>query len=139
MYTDVVDLRDFYETSLGQTACRMLRRRIRTIWPSLEGTSLVGIGYAGPYLRPYLGEAERVLSLMPATQGVLHWPKEGPNLTALVEESELPFQDASVDRILLVHALEGTEHAQAMLGDVWRILAAGGRLLIVVPNRRGMW
>jgi hypothetical protein len=26
-----------------------------------------------------------------------------------------------------------------MLHEVWRVLAAGGRTLIVVPNRRGLW
>ena len=139
MYTDVVDLRDFYETSLGQVAARMLRRRIRTIWPSLTGQSLAGLGYTVPYLRPYLGEAERVMSLMPAAQGVLPWPKEGPNVATLTEEAELPLQDASVDRLLLVHALECSEQVRPMLSEVWRVLAGGGRVLIVVPNRRGIW
>jgi len=27
----------------------------------------------------------------------------------------------------------------ALLREVWRVLAAGGRLLAVVPNRRGVW
>jgi SAM-dependent methyltransferase len=139
MYTDVVDLRDFYETSLGQVATRMLRRRIRQIWPSLEGTSLVGLGFATPFLRPYLGEAARLVSLMPAAQGVLHWPKDGPNLATLVEEAELPFQDSSVDRLLLVHALECADRVGVLLDEVWRVLAGSGRLLVVVPNRRGIW
>jgi hypothetical protein len=26
-----------------------------------------------------------------------------------------------------------------MLNEVWRVLAGGGRALIVVPNRRGLW
>ena len=26
-----------------------------------------------------------------------------------------------------------------MLREVWRVLASGGRLLVVVPNRRGLW
>jgi hypothetical protein len=26
-----------------------------------------------------------------------------------------------------------------MLKEIWRVLAGGGRLLIVVPNRRGIW
>ena len=26
-----------------------------------------------------------------------------------------------------------------MLREVWRVLNAGGRLLVVVPNRRGLW
>ncbi len=28
---------------------------------------------------------------------------------------------------------------RAMLRQVWRVLAPGGRILIVVPNRRGLW
>jgi SAM-dependent methyltransferase len=139
MYTDVVDLRDFYETSLGQVATRLLRRRIRQIWPSLEGASLVGLGFATPFLRPYLGEASRVISLMPAAQGVLHWPREGPNVATLVDEGELPFQDSSIDRLLLVHALECAERVAGLLDESWRVLAGGGRLLVVVPNRRGLW
>ncbi|MGB8841738.1 MAG: methyltransferase domain-containing protein [Aliidongia sp.] len=139
MYTDVVDLRDFYETSLGQVATRMLRRRLRQIWPDVAGLRLVGLGYASPYLRPFLGEAERVTAFMPAAQGVLHWPKEGPNVTTLVDEAELPLQDASIDRILLVHALECTEQVRPLLAECWRALAGGGRLLVLVPNRRGIW
>jgi SAM-dependent methyltransferase len=44
-----------------------------------------------------------------------------------------------MDRILLVHALEMSDDAGALLREVWRVLAAGGRLLAVVPNRRGLW
>lgn len=139
MYTDVVDLRDFYETSLGQVATRMLRRRLRQIWPDVAGLRLIGLGYASPYLRPFLGEAERVLAFMPAAQGVLHWPKEGPNTTTLVDEAELPLQDSSIDRILLVHALECSEQVRPLLAECWRVLAGGGRLVVVVPNRRGIW
>jgi SAM-dependent methyltransferase len=139
MYSDVVDLRDFYETSLGQVATRMLRRRLRQIWPDVGGLRVIGLGYASPYLRPFLGEAERVAAFMPAAQGVLHWPKEGPNVTVLVDEAELPLQDASVDRILLVHALECSEQVRPLLAECWRALAGGGRLLVMVPNRRGIW
>jgi SAM-dependent methyltransferase len=139
MYSDVVDLRDFYETSLGQVATRVLRRRLRRIWPDVAGLRLVGLGYATPYLRPFLGEAERVAAFMPAAQGVLHWPKEGPYVTTLIDEAELPLQDASIDRILLVHGLECSEQVRPLLAECWRTLAGGGRLLVMVPNRRGIW
>ncbi|MCH8139779.1 MAG: methyltransferase domain-containing protein, partial [Proteobacteria bacterium] len=49
------------------------------------------------------------------------------------------FPDASIDRVLLVHALECSEQVRPMLREVWRVLADGGRLLVVVPNRRGIW
>lgn len=139
MYTDVIDLRDFYDSSLGQVATRILRRRLRQIWPDVGGLRLVGLGYAAPYLRPFLGEAERVMAFMPAAQGVLHWPKDGLNVAALVDEAELPLQDASVDRILLIHALECSEQVRPLLAECWRTLAGGGRLLVMVPNRRGIW
>ncbi|WP_084619110.1 class I SAM-dependent methyltransferase [Thalassobaculum salexigens] len=139
MFNDAVDLRDFYDSPLGHLARRMIRRQVRGLWSDLRGQSLLGLGFATPYLRPFRGEAERVLSFMPAQQGVLHWPPEGPNLSALVDEGELPLEDASVDRIIVVHALEGTEQRAAMMSELWRVLAANGRILFVVPNRRGLW
>ncbi|MDJ0951051.1 MAG: methyltransferase domain-containing protein [Alphaproteobacteria bacterium] len=139
MWTDVVDLREFYEGSTGQVARRMIRRTIRTLWPDVKGESLLGLGYATPYLRPFRGEAERIAAVMPAGQGVLHWPPEGPGVVALADEGELPLPDLSIDRVLLVHALEHTEQIRRMLREVWRVMAGGGRLLVVVPNRRGIW
>jgi len=67
------------------------------------------------------------------------WPSARPGLSALVDELELPLPDAAVDRVLLVHALEMAHDPGALLREVWRVLAAGGRLLAVVPNRRGLW
>jgi SAM-dependent methyltransferase len=139
MWSDVVDLRDFYETPRGQVARHMIRRGIRSLWPDLRGKSVLGLGYATPYLRQFRDEAERVIAIMPAGQGVLHWPPEGPGAVALADETELPLPDYSVDRVLLVHGLESTEYLRPMLREIWRVLTGEGRLLVVVPNRRGIW
>src|SRR5579884_4141321 len=138
MLGDVVDLRDFYRTPLGQVARRMLRQALRRIWPDLRGMRLLGIGYPSPFLTALSLETERTIAMMPASLGVLAWPPEGANLALLAEESELPFADYSLDRVLLVHALETTEQAGPLLKEVWRVLAGGGRLLVVAPNRRGI-
>ena len=98
-----------------------------------------GIGYATPYLGLFREEAERCLAFMPAAQGVVKWPSARPSLTTLVEETDLPLTDAALDRIILVHALEMADDAVALLREVWRVLAPNGRLLAVVPNRRGLW
>lgn len=139
MWHDVVDLRDFYETQLGQTARRMVRRSIRALWPNVRGQSVLGLGYATPYLRQFVSEADRVLAFMPASQGVLHWPPEGPGATALVDERELPLPDLSVDLVLLVHGVESSQALRDMLREIWRVLNGTGRLLVVAPNRRGIW
>src|SRR5258708_4257193 len=139
MHDDVVDLRDFYATRLGQVARRMIRRRLRLMWPNVAAMRVVGIGFATPYLRLFQGEAERIFALMPALQGVLAWPADAPGAVALAEEGELPLPDYSVDRVLLVHALEGSEQIRPLLKEVWRVLAGGGRVIVIVPNRRGIW
>jgi len=139
MASDVVDLRDFYRSALGQVARRMIRRAIQRVWPDLRGMRLLGLGYATPFLSALSAETERTIAVMPAALGVLGWPAEGPNVVALADEGELPFADYSIDRVLLVHALETSDETRAMLKDIWRVLAGGGRLLIVAPNRRGIW
>src|SRR3954452_24073014 len=118
MYTDAIDLREFYQSSLGQVARRMIRRRIREIWPDVRGQVLLGIGYPTPYLRPFRGEAERVIAIMPASQGVVSWPPEGPCQVALGDEAELPLPDMSVDRVLLIHGLECTEQLRPMMREI---------------------
>jgi SAM-dependent methyltransferase len=139
MRPDVIDLREFYSTRLGQVARKLLRHRIRQVWPDVRGLDLLAMGYASPYLQQFQGEAERVLAFMPAQQGVHRWPVRDSNRVALVDEMELPLPDASVDRVLLIHALENAEQVAPLLREVWRVLASGGRLLVVVPNRRGIW
>ncbi len=58
---------------------------------------------------------------------------------SLVDELEMPLPDSAVDRVLLVHALEMAHDPTALLREIWRVLSSGGRLLVVVPNRRGVW
>ena len=136
---DVVDLRNFYAQRLGTVARRFIGRGVRAHWSDTRSLRVLGIGYATPYLGLFRGEAERCLALMPAPQGVVRWPSTRPALAALVEEDELPLTDAAVDRVLLVHALEMSPDPVELLREVWRVLAGGGRLLAVVPNRRGLW
>lgn len=139
MHLDVVDLKQFYDSRLGLLATRILRRRMRELWPSVAGLRVLGIGYATPFLRPMMDEAERVIAFMPSAQGVHRWPHGEPGRVALVDEAELPLRDSVVDRVLLVHTLENTEELRPMLREVWRVLAPEGRLLIIAPNRRGLW
>jgi SAM-dependent methyltransferase len=139
MSNDVVDLRNFYGQRLGVAARRFIGRGIRARFADTRGMRVLGMGYAIPYLGLFREEAERCLAFMPAAQGVLKWPSTRPTLAALVDELELPLPDAAVDRVLLVHALEMAQDPGALLREVWRVLAAGGRVLAVVPNRRGLW
>lgn len=139
MSLDVVDLRNFYSQPLGMVARRFVGRGVRALWRDTRGLSVLGLGYTTPYLGLFREEAERCLAFMPAAQGVLKWPTARPALSALVDEHDLPLPDAAVDRVILVHALEMSHQPMTLLREAWRVLAGGGRLMAVVPNRRGIW
>jgi SAM-dependent methyltransferase len=139
MTIDVVDLREFYSRRLGIVARQMINRGIRERWPNADGQRVLGIGYPTPYLGLFREDAERCIAFMPAAQGVLKWPTGRPALASLVDEFSLPLPDAAVDRILLVHALEMSDDPAALLREVWRVLSPSGRVMAVIPNRRGVW
>ena len=140
MHLDVVELRRFYSsTQLGRMVQRALRERLRALWPNVRGQTVVGFGYAAPLLRPFLGEAARTLCLMPAQQGVCAWPGEGPSVSALVEETLWPLPGGFADRLVVAHGLETCERPAALLDEIWRVLAPGGKAVFIVPNRAGMW
>jgi len=136
---DVVDLRNFYAERLGGIARGRIAAKLAALWPSTSGDRLLGIGYATPYLEPFAARSERVLAFMPAAQGVMNWSAEGGNLAALVHDDTLPLNDSSIDRILAVHCLETAANGRDLLKELWRVLVPGGRLIVVVPNRRGIW
>ncbi|WP_088345390.1 MULTISPECIES: methyltransferase domain-containing protein [Rhodomicrobium] len=139
MRPDVSELSEFYRGPLGAVARRLLAHRIRSVWPNVCADAVLGIGYAAPFMRPFRNEARRLLLAMPEEQGAVRWPEEGPVCSFLANETELPLADASVDRVLAVHCLEHSGSARPLLREIWRVLAPEGRLLLVVPNRRGLW
>lgn len=142
MHHDVLDLRRFYrERALGRVVQRLLRDRLVQAWPpeGASGMTVVGYGYAVPLLRPWLGRARRVTALMPAAQGVLGWPERAPNHAVLCEETAWPLETGSVDRLVMLHGLETAANPAAVLAEAWRVLGPGGRMLVMVPNRTGLW
>jgi SAM-dependent methyltransferase len=130
---------DFYGTARGAVTARLVRERLALLWPSLDRQAVLGLGYAAPYLRLWREQSSRCIAVTPAQVGRARWPVGAPNLTCTAEEDMLPFPDLTFDRILLVHGLEAAENARRLLRETWRVLKDDGRLLVVAPNRRGMW
>ncbi|MCM2293487.1 class I SAM-dependent methyltransferase [Allorhizobium sp. BGMRC 0089] len=139
MHVDIVDLRQFYHSPLGRLTGQSITMALASIWPPLPEERLVGLGYSIPYLDHFRADTERTFAFMPAGQGAVNWPPGELSATALVFDEELPLPDSSIDRVLMVHSLEFAENPRETLKEIWRILAPGGRLVIVVPNRRGVW
>ena len=139
MPTDAHNAAEFYATARGAVAARLVRARLAALWPSLRGQNVLGMGYAAPYLRLWREEAARCIALTPAQLGAARWPMGAASLSCTAEEDALPFPDLCFDRVLLVHGLEAAENTRRLLREVWRVLKDDGRLLVVAPNRRGLW
>ena len=139
MRVDVLALQRFYASPLGDVARRAATRRLGALWPNVEGLDILGVGYPVPYLGRVRQTARRAVVMMPAEQGVEPWPGEGLTLSSLADEARLPFMDAIFDRVLMVHALEETSAAHAMLREVWRVMAPEGRLVVIAANRWSLW
>lgn len=140
MALDVGALSEFYATAQGAVVARLLRRRLLELWPEGgRGLSVLGLGYAAPYLRLWREGAVRCIHAVPAEFGALRWPGGGAGLTCAVEGEALPFPDLSFDRIFVVHGLETAGDARRLLREVWRVLRDDGRLLVITANRVGLW
>jgi len=140
MHLDVHDLREFYYRSpLGRAAQKIIRDELVRLWPKANGQTVVGFGFAVPLLRPFLKDARRVIGLMPGPQGVMPWPAGQRNVAVLCEDTLWPLGAGTVDKLVLLHGLETSDHPWALMDEVWRVLSEGGRAVFVVPNRAGLW
>lgn len=141
MRPDIVNLRQFYSSRLGSKVKRRLRRFVRDHWPEENGLHIVGIGYANQLLPlPHADRpASRILSLMPVAQGAIYWPVHEANHSVLGDEMRPPFMPNSLHRVLMLHGFEHVNAPDELLRVWWQLLAPGGRLMLMLPNRRGLW
>jgi hypothetical protein len=107
---DTYDFKSFYSTATGRITRRILRNQMREFL-SDPSLTILGQGYTAPYL-----------------QSVDH-----------KDQSARKSED-SVDRILAIHHIEFADNIKDTLKRDWLLLKPNeGRLLIVVPNRHGLW
>jgi SAM-dependent methyltransferase len=139
MMSDTQAAEEFYATPRGVVAAGLVRDRLALLWPDLAGQAVLGVGHAAPYLRLWRERSARCIAVVPAQVRARRWPAAGASLTCAAEEDALPFPDLCFDRIVVVHGLEAAENARRLLREIWRVLKDDGRLLVVAPNRRGMW
>ncbi len=142
MRLDVIELKEFYYgTELGRTTRILvngvLDKKINTDLDSLT----IGFGFACPFLENKTKDSEsrKFLLLMPSEQGAFPWPEKSKNLTALVDEVSWPVNTSAADLILISHGLEVSDNQDQLLQEALRVLKDSGKLVIVVPNRTGLW
>ncbi len=139
MPIDVIDLRSFYGSSLGDVARRVVHKIVRQRFSELHRLFDPRCRLCDALSRsfPRGSRAGDRLHAGRARRGEL--AVSGLSSSALVETTAMPLPNSCIDRALIIHALEITEHPRDLLAEIWRILTPGGRVVVVVPGRSGLW
>jgi len=123
----------FYASPRGLMAAGAIAQRVAGLWPDLTGLAVLGIGYSAPFLQVWHRQAYRCLNAIAAQ----HQPP--PAGSCSVDPMHLPFPDLAFDRILVIHGVEPYGNDARLLREIWRVLKDDGRILVVAPNRMGLW
>lgn len=139
MYFDFAEVRRFYQSDLGQRVRFYVGEEVCNHFTDLQHSHVLGFGFTEPFLSLMEGVPKSMVSLSPARMGVATWEGKCGNRSAMVNGKHLPLKDGSYERVLLVHALEFSRNPSVLLRELWRVLAPGGELVVVVPARTGLW
>lgn len=136
----VAEIRAYYDTPSGRRVARTLAGIAAPAVRRTSTSRLLALGYCAPLLAGLDPAAvERLALVMPCAEGAHCWPDKRPSCAAVAEASALPFPDAMFDQALLCHVLEFADPPRAALRELWRVLAPAGAILLIVPNRAGLW
>jgi SAM-dependent methyltransferase len=133
-------LEAFFRTEYGQSMTQetsgFLAERLERLMPPV----CLGLGYLPPYADGHKEAFKNTFWLVNRALRASPWPEDEESARALVaDEYLLPFENESVDTVLVLHSLEFTPHyIDSTLREIWRVLKAGGRIFIVTARKFGL-
>ncbi len=150
MWLDARSLEAFYATPWGALVGSSLAGYVERLWGSLEHQHLLAVGYPFPVLDRLAPAPEQCFVGLPQRMGAVDWPQEPLhpaleprrhrcNRTLMLKGGALPFRDGSLDKVLLLHQMEFSNDIPALTSELYRVLHDQGEVLMIVPNRAGLW
>ncbi len=91
-----------------------------------------GTGRVAAALRPHVRE----VLVVDASFGMLRQARRKGLAGIIAPAERLPFADAAFERIIMVDTLHHVVHQGETVGELWRVLRPGGRLVIEEPDVR---
>ena len=139
-FLNALHLKQFYSSDLGKHVTRHLKHVTGKTWPHHGDDTILAIGYPTPIWERDKAPSSLIIA-MPAEQGAVRWPKAeyGASKTIVSHDAELPVPSNSINRVVLLHALETSPDIGALMKEIYRVLVPNGRVLLMAPNRLGLW
>lgn len=131
----------FYKTTSGNYLSNEIENLLIRSWSEADiaRCHTLCLGYPPPGLKAVSSKAASFALFTPAFLGPKKMIKNGKSYSAMGDETHLPLHPGSYDRALIFHALEYMEDPVSFLEEVWKVLSPGGRVFMMVPNKKGAW
>lgn len=129
---------DFYKTKRGRLVTHLIYRQIKAFWQDINKGKIIGAGNAIPWISKIYRKNKEATALCFDSKNIIPCPP-GISNQKIVKENKWQIDDNSIDKILLIHGLESADTPDALLREAWRVLKPMGKILVITPNRRGLW
>ncbi|MBN8648286.1 MAG: methyltransferase domain-containing protein [Caulobacterales bacterium] len=144
MRVSIKDFAKFYQSDLGKMVAELICEYTKACWidkpqKDLSNEDILGYGFSPPIISRLEINSTRKINYVlqnEITEDALHLAE---NNWVIGEETRTPFQDGQFEKILCLSGLEESENPVRTLRELWRILSPEGSLILIVPNRRGVW
>src|SRR3989338_5344911 len=138
--TQRLALEHFYQSPLGFWSSFFILKKIQAFWPSISADkTLAGLGLSAPFLEYYGKSDFHTLQVTLPCHGLSYAAAFEQCFNVVSEETLLCLASESVDYLLLIHGLEFFSENKQAFREIWRVLKPLGKVLIITPNRRGLW
>jgi SAM-dependent methyltransferase len=135
-HTSAQELKTFYESPIGITACKILRSHLTKILGTPKKEKILGIGFTLPFL-PVFESNNHCISFLVPELGVAQTSSDIESV--IIDEGLLPLRNETIDKVIIAHTLENIERLDDLLAQIWRILKPNGKILIISTNESGFW
>ena len=139
MYNNINNLEIFYASRLGRHCRRLINYQLNSFVSDVKGMNVLGIGYTFPFMNKLRSENNGFYVFSTNNYGNDNLTSTKNLFSCIIEENTIPIPDLYFDRIIISHTLEFLANIENFLQEVWRILNGEGRIIILVPNRLGLW
>ncbi len=144
MRVSIKDFAKFYQSDLGKIVADLICEYTMTCWldkpqKDLSNEDILGYGFSPPIFSRLKINAARKINYVLQCELSDDEICLAQNDWVIGQETRTPFQDGQFEKILCTNGLEESENPIRTLRELWRILSPEGSLILVVPNRRGLW
>ncbi|HOO97408.1 MAG TPA: methyltransferase domain-containing protein [Caldisericia bacterium] len=133
----------FFDTRLGKAVLHYELQLIMKMLDPKSGLSTLDAGCGTGVFTEQLVKSGMTVTGFDESEKMLEVASKKPDLkrTKFLKGDihNLPFEDASFDRVLCAFVVEFLENPKTAIREFWRVLKPGGVLVVATLNSKGAW